>query len=142
MLEPGSTDGVPTSAEGLSKVLRGLDAYDSGAGPSTLASLSIPKLSLPVDATGAYSLLSMLPDLAGRYLREPERMVTNAMLRAQVLPLSPDPFVDRDAQAPHLPRTVSITGSPRDGAIYSRAKRKSWPLCNPQRWRPEIEAHR
>ena len=64
-----TTVGVPTSAEPLSKVLRGLDAYDSGAGSSTLASLSCPKLSLPVDATGACCLLSMLPDSAGRYLR-------------------------------------------------------------------------
>ena len=51
MLGDVSTVGVPTSAEALPKVLRGLDAYDSAAGSSTLASLSIPKLSLPVDAT-------------------------------------------------------------------------------------------
>ena len=40
------TVGVPTSAEALSNVSRGLDACDSGAGSSTLAALSLPKLSL------------------------------------------------------------------------------------------------
>ena len=53
MLVDVSTVGVPTSAEALSKVLRGLDACDSGAGSSTSASLSKPKLSLPVDSAGA-----------------------------------------------------------------------------------------
>ena len=52
MLGDLSTVGVPTSAKA-----GGLDAYDSGAGSSTLASLSIPKLSLPVDSTGACCLL-------------------------------------------------------------------------------------
>ena len=42
MLGEISIVGVPASAEALSKVLRGLDACDSGAGSSTLASLSIP----------------------------------------------------------------------------------------------------
>ena len=64
---------MSTSAEASSKVLRGLDAYD------TLASLSVPKRSLPVDATGACCLLSVLPDSAKRYLREPKRMVNDAM---------------------------------------------------------------
>ena len=40
MLGDVSTVGVPTSAEALSKVLRGLDACDRGAGSSTLAFLS------------------------------------------------------------------------------------------------------
>ena len=35
MLGELSTVGVPTSAEALSKVLQGLDAYDSGGGSST-----------------------------------------------------------------------------------------------------------
>ena len=35
---------------------------------------------------GACSLLSVLPDSAGRYLMEPERMITDSMLCAQVLP--------------------------------------------------------
>ena len=91
MLEDVSTVGVPTFADALSKVLRGLDAYNSGAGSSTLASISISKLSLPVDATGASTLLSVFPDSAGRYLREPERMITDAMPCAQVLPLAPEP---------------------------------------------------
>ena len=90
MLGDISIVGVPTSAEALSKVLRGLDAYDSGAGSSTLASLSIPKLS-PVDATDACCLLSVLPDSAKRYLREPERMVNDAMQGAHVMSLYFDP---------------------------------------------------
>ena len=81
-----------TSGETFSIFLRGLDACDSGAGSSTLASLSISTLSLPVDATGACSLVSVLPDSAGRYLREPERMITDSMHCAQVLPLAPDPY--------------------------------------------------
>ena len=89
-----STVGVPTSAQALSKVLRGLDAYDSGAGSSTSASFSIPKLSLPVDATGASCLLSVLPDSAERYLREPERMVNDALQWAQVMSTSPEPYFD------------------------------------------------
>ena len=93
MLEPVSTDGVPTSAEALSQVLRGLHASDSGAGSSTPASLNLLKLSLPVDTTMASSLLSMLPDFAGRYLREPERMVTDAMHGAWELPLA-EPYFD------------------------------------------------
>ena len=84
MLGDVSTVGVPTSAEALSKVLRGLDAYDRGAGSSTLASLSISKVSLPVDATGACCLFSVLPDSAGRHLREPERMVNDAMCSGDV----------------------------------------------------------
>ena len=88
MLGNVTTDGVPTSAEALSKVLRGLDAYDSGAGSSTQASLSTSKLSLPVDATKACSLLSVC------YLREPERMVTDVMNCAQVLPVALEPYFD------------------------------------------------
>ena len=79
---------------GLVQGLTDLDAYDSGAGSSTLASLSIPKLSLPVDATGACCLLSVLPDSAGRYLREPERMVKDAMHCAQVMSTAPEPYFD------------------------------------------------
>ena len=94
ILGPGPTDGVLTSAEALSKVLRGLDAYDSGAGSSTLASLRILKLSLPVDTTSASSLLWMLPDFAGCYLREPERMVTDAMHGAQEFSFTPEPYFD------------------------------------------------
>ena len=68
---------------------------DSGAGSSTTtASLSIPKLSLPVDATGACCLLSVLPDSAERYLREPERMVNDAMHCAQVMSTAPEPHFD------------------------------------------------
>ena len=78
------TVGVPTSAEAFSKVLRGLDPYDSDAGSSTLAPLRIPKLSLPVDATGACCSLSVLPDSARRYLRKPERLVIHAMCCAHV----------------------------------------------------------
>ena len=69
MLREISIVGVPTSADALSKVSRSLDAYDSGAGSSALASPSFPKLSLPVNATGACCLLSVLPDSAKRYLR-------------------------------------------------------------------------
>ena len=87
-----TTVGVPTSAEAFSKVLRGLDAHDSGAGSSTLASIRIPKPSLPVDATGACCLLSVLPDSAGRCLREPERMVNDAMHCAQVMSTDPEPY--------------------------------------------------
>ena len=85
---------LPTSAEASSKVLLGLDACDSGTGSSTLASLSIPKLSLPVDATGACCLPSVLPDSAKRYLREPERMVNDAMQGAQVMWPVPEPYFD------------------------------------------------
>ena len=53
MLVEISIVGVPVSAEALPEVLRGLDAYDSGARSSTLSSLCFPKLPLPVDATGA-----------------------------------------------------------------------------------------
>ena len=70
------------------------DAYDSGAGSSTLASLSIPKLSLPVDATGACCLLSVLPDSAKRYHGEPERRVKDAMQSAQVMSPVPEPYFD------------------------------------------------
>ena len=70
---------------GLVQVLTGLDANDTGAGSSTLVSLRKSNLSLPVDATGACSLFSVLADSAGRYLREPERMITDAMYCAQVL---------------------------------------------------------
>ena len=94
MLGDVSTVGVPTSAEALTKVLRGLDACDSGAGSSTSASLSTPKLSLPVVATGACCLLSVLPDSAGRYFREPERMVNDAMHCAQVMSTAPEPYFD------------------------------------------------
>ena len=94
MLGPGSTDGVPTSAEALSKVFLGLVSYDSCAVSSTLSSLNISNLSLPVDATRARSLLSMLPDCAERYLREPERMVPDAMHGAQELLLAPEPYFD------------------------------------------------
>ena len=94
MLGGSSTVGVPTAAEALCKVLRSLDACDSGAGSSTLASLSIPKLSLPVDAVGACCLFSVLPDSAGRYLREPERMVNDAMRCAQVMSTALEPYFD------------------------------------------------
>ena len=53
MRGPGSSDGVLMSAEALSKVWRGLHANVNGAGSSTRASHSIPKLSLPVDTTRA-----------------------------------------------------------------------------------------
>ena len=106
MLGEISIVGVPTSAEALSKVLRGLDAYDSGAGSSTLASPSFPKLSLPVDATGACCLLSVLPDSAKRCLREPERMVNDAMQGAQVMSLVPEPYFDQVLV--HRRRTYSI----------------------------------
>ena len=36
----------------------------------------------------------MLPDCAGRYLREPERTVAEAMLAAQELLLAPEPYFD------------------------------------------------
>ena len=73
---------------------KGAVVVDRCAGSSTLASLSIPKLSLPVDATGACCLLSVLPDSAKRYLREPERMVNDAMRGAQVMSLVPEPYFD------------------------------------------------
>ena len=44
MLGDVSTVGGPTSAETLSWVLRGLDAYDSDAGSSTSASFYLMKL--------------------------------------------------------------------------------------------------
>ena len=37
MLGPGSTDGAPTSIKALSKVFRGLDAYNSGAEPPSVS---------------------------------------------------------------------------------------------------------
>ena len=94
MLVEISIVGMPTSAEALSKVSRGLDAFDSGAGSSTLASLSFPKLSLPVDATGACCLLSVLPDSAKRCLMEPERTVNDAMQGAQVMSPVLEPCFD------------------------------------------------
>ena len=94
MLGNLSTVGVPTSAEALSKVTRGLDAHDSGAGSSTLASLNIPKLSLAVDATGACCLLSVLPHSAECHLREPEHMVDDVLHCAQVLSTAPELHFD------------------------------------------------
>ena len=78
-----------------SKVLRGLDAHDSGAGSSTPASLSIPKLSLPVDATeslqvalGVARLGRALPEGAGAH---GNRTRCNG---SQVLPLAPETNFD------------------------------------------------
>ena len=95
MLGDVSTVRVPNFCRGLVQGLAGSRrAFHSGARSSTLASLSIPKLSLPVDATGACCLLSVLPDSAGRYLRDPERMVNDAMHCAQVMSTAPEPYFD------------------------------------------------
>ena len=39
-------------------------------------------------------MLSVLPDSAERYLREPERMVNDAMQCAQVMSTAPEPYFD------------------------------------------------
>ena len=120
MLGPGSTEGVPTSAQPMTVVLD-LPQWPPSVFRS-FRSQSVPRV------------LSMLPDLAGRYLREPERMVSEAMLWAQVLPLAPEPYFDPVLTHRRLwPRAVSFAGSPRDGAFYPRTKRKSRSLCGPQR---------
>ena len=77
----------------LCKLLQRLCPRSCG-GSTLIASLSISKLSLPVDATGACCLLSVLPDSAERYLREPERMVKDALHCAQVMSTAPEPYFD------------------------------------------------
>ena len=74
MLEPGSTDGVATRPQipcprsyGVSTPLTVVRDLPTLASPQQFrSSRSMPR--------GECSLLSMLPDLAGRHLREPERM--------------------------------------------------------------------
>ena len=120
--------GVPNSAQALSKVSQGLDAYDSGAGSSTLASRSFPKLSLPVDATGSCCLLSVLPDSAKRYRREPERMVNDAIPCSKVMSQVPESYFDPVGAPPtHISRTGSFVGSDFG------TQRKGRPFCGPQR---------
>ena len=56
-----------------------------------------------------------------RFLSMPRGVLQLALDDARLGGAAPEPYFDPVLThlAPHLPRTDSITGSPRDGAIYS-----------------------
>ena len=84
----------PTSAEASSKVLPGLDAYDTGAGSSTLASPQYTEAVASSRCHGSLLLAICVARLSGRYLREPELMVNDAMHCAQVMSAAPEPYFE------------------------------------------------